>query len=391
MGAERKFETGGKAALTILLQKKKSGVSAYDHQPCALVLDPTARRISLAHAAENWGRRCITRADTRIVLARLGPRVARALYPFLLLAGAAAGGCRVRGAPLLLGLLLATTDCGALRRRPGGGTYREKSLLVSDTKRSYIRYAPTTDRADKLLILLHGGGGKPVGMINLARDLPQLADQHGIVLVYPAGIGGHWNDGRAEISDTARAHTDDVGFLRAVIAEESKAQQFLRVGVAGISNGGMMAQRIACELSGLVSLTATVAANLSVELSQNCRPKSATSVLFIVGVEDPIVPYHGGAVRVLRSDRGHVLSIDDSLNFWSKNYHCSPAEEKAFTASSVERRYRCERGNLRLVAVKNGGHAWPGGTPYLPERIVGKVTQEFSASQLIVQMLMRGR
>jgi polyhydroxybutyrate depolymerase len=226
-------------------------------------------------------------------------------------------------------------------------------------------------------------------MIQLARDLPALADRHGIVLIYAAGIGGHWNDGRADISESARANTDDIGLMRAIIAEEAKERKLLRVGVAGISNGGMMAQRIACEIPELFSLAVTVAANLSVELAQKCKPKSATSVLFIVGVADPIVPYQGGAVKVLRKDRGQVLSIDDSLAFWSKAYSCSLSAEKAFTASSFERSYRCTRGGLRLIAVKDGGHAWPGGMPYLPEKIIGKTTQEFSASEVIVQELAR--
>ncbi len=298
--------------------------------------------------------------------------------------------CPMRRIIYLLALvMLATSACRAFRRKPGSGSYSEKKIAVGASERSYIRYTPANQRADRLLVLLHGGGGKPSGMINLARDLPPLADKYGVVLVYPAGIGGHWNDGRADISETARANTDDIGFLRAIIAEEGKQQNFVKVGVAGISNGGMMAQRVACEAPELVSLAVTIAANLSVELSQQCNPKSATSVLFIVGVEDPIVPYKGGAIKVLRSDRGKVLSIDDSLAFWSKVYSCTALAEKSFTASSIERGYRCARGNLRLIAVQDGGHAWPGGTPYLPERIIGKTTAEFSASQIIVEDLAR--
>ena len=34
-----------------------------------------------------------------------------------------------------------------------------------------------------------------------------------------------------------------------------------------------------------------------------------------------------------------------------------------------------------LYTVVGGGHAWPGGEPYLPARVVGRTTRQFDASQ----------
>lgn len=285
---------------------------------------------------------------------------------------------------LSIGLLLL---CHGLGSKPGRGKYTEHHTEIAGQKRRYVRYNPASTSHEKLIIALHGGGGRPEAMIRLAPDLPKLADKHGIVLIYPQGLGGHWNDGRKIISQSAALGTDDIGFLAAIIDIEKSRAPIRRVAVVGISNGGMMAQRVACEIPQRVTMVASIAANLSVELSEVCKPSQATAVLFIPGIADPIVPYHGGTVKVLGKGRGEVLSIEDSLAFWSARYGCKVHAETNPTANTLERTYHCARGKLKLLAVKDGGHAWPGGTPYLPERLIGKTTQEFSASEKIIEFL----
>lgn len=289
-----------------------------------------------------------------------------------------------------VGLTLAAitlSACGSLRRKPGAGTYSEHKIQVGALERSYIRYTPAGDTPDMLLILLHGGGGKASQFLRLARDMPALADRHRFLIVYPDGIGGHWNDGRGDISEAAKSNVDDIGFLRALIRELSSPGKIRRVAVAGISNGGMMAQRVACEMGDVVSLAVTVAANLPVELEKKCVPVKPLRVAFIAGMEDPIVPYAGGPIKVLRSERGIVLSMEDSLAFWSRRFNCKPGRDEAMTASSFRRDYLCTEGGLHLIAVRNGGHAWPGGMPYLPEFVIGKTSDEFSASEKIVAFM----
>jgi polyhydroxybutyrate depolymerase len=35
--------------------------------------------------------------------------------------------------------------------------------------------------------------------------------------------------------------------------------------------------------------------------------------------------------------------------------------------------------------VKNGGHAWPGRPQYMPEALIGKASQDFSASEMVCE------
>jgi polyhydroxybutyrate depolymerase len=295
---------------------------------------------------------------------------------------------RISSVLVLALCLLSLSDCGALRRKAGKGKYSDHKITVSDTERSYIRYEPAGEPPELLLLLLHGGGGKASQVIRLARDLPELADSHHIRIIYPDGIGGHWNDGRGDISEAAKANVDDIGFMRAIAAEAGYPGKIRRVFAAGISNGGMMAQRIACDMPDVVSGVVTVAANLPVELEKKCQPAKPVSVMFIAGMLDPLVPYAGGPIKVFRKERGMVLSIEDSLAFWSRQLNCKSDPDEAMTASSFVRNYTCTRGGLKLIAVKNGGHAWPGGMAYLPEAIIGHTSEEFSASEKILEWLL---
>jgi polyhydroxybutyrate depolymerase len=36
-----------------------------------------------------------------------------------------------------------------------------------------------------------------------------------------------------------------------------------------------------------------------------------------------------------------------------------------------------------LYTIEGGGHTWPGGLQYLPERIIGKTSKDLDANQLI--------
>ncbi len=299
------------------------------------------------------------------------------------------GGMRRGYLLLLLLAMVALFACGRFRRKAGAGQFSDHKIVLAGLERTYTVYTPAGGPGGTMLALLHGGGGKASGMIGLARGMQTLADMHGILLVYPDGTGGHWNDGRRDISAAARENVNDVAFLRAIAA--AYTQNIRRVFVAGMSNGGMMAQRVACEMPDVVAGVVSIAANMPAELAPVCNPQAPVSVMFINGVQDPIVPYAGGEIKILRNARGTVLSTEDSLAFWQKQGGCTALPDMPFTANSVKRDYRCTRGRLRLIRVSDGGHAWPGGSPYLPGFMIGKTSSEFSASEQIVEFILQNQ
>lgn len=72
----------------------------------------------------------------------------------------------------------------------------------------------------------------------------------------------------------------------------------------------------------------------------------------------------------------------------------TPADDVAFIrdrvpddGTTVERTtFGCAPGtDVELLAIEGGGHTWPGGTQYLPERIIGRVSRELDATSRIWQ------
>jgi polyhydroxybutyrate depolymerase len=158
------------------------------------------------------------------------------------------------------------------------------TLTHDGLERTYRLHIPATyneAQPPPLVLALHGGGGTGENMVRLTGDLNALADAEGFLVAYPDGMDKHWNDGRPLSS--RRAYTeniDDVGFLKALV--DRIAQDYAvdpgRIYAMGISNGGMMSYRLACEAPGTFSAIAAVVSSMSVELFASCAPAQPISV-----------------------------------------------------------------------------------------------------------------
>ena len=238
-----------------------------------------------------------------------------------------------------------------------------------------------------LLMVLHGSAGSGEDMMTVTqRGFERLADKEKFVVVYPDALERRWNDQGGTV--------DDVGFLLAIV-DKLVADGLVdknRIYVAGISNGGMMAQRLACEQADRIAGIATVAGGLPEPLQATCKPARALPVLVIHGTEDPIVPWAGGAVAGFE-DFGKVLSARETATFWAANNRCGDGgviaaepdrDPKDGTRVKMEVFASCPAGAaVKLAAVEGGGHTWPGGYQYLPERFIGRTSQDVDANSLI--------
>ena len=239
-----------------------------------------------------------------------------------------------------------------------------------------------------LLMVLHGSAGSGEDMMTVTqRGFERLADKEKFVVVYPDALERRWNDQGGTV--------DDVGFLLAIV-DKLVADGLVdknRIYVAGISNGGMMAQRLACEQADRIAGIATVAGGLPEPLQATCKPARALPVLVIHGTEDPIVPWSGGAVAGFE-DFGKVLSARETAKFWAANNRCGDGgviaaepdrDPKDGTRVKMEVFASCPAGAaVKLAAVEGGGHTWPGGYQYLPERFIGRTSQDVDANMLIL-------
>ena len=280
-------------------------------------------------------------------------------------------------------------------RRAGG--LERRSLEYDGRERSYYLVRPNNMDGlgpVPLVLALHGGGGNGRGMCRTAGGIQLLVDAEGFLVACPEGIDHHWNDGRqVESRQTVRENVDDVGFLLALI-EGLKSEYPIdenRIYVTGVSNGGMMSLRMACDGANVFAAAAPVIAELPAAL--DCDPANPISVMLMDGTMDPLVPWDGGQVHFLRQELGQVLSTESTVSFWVNANRCPFAPTNSYlpdrdpkdgTRIRVESHESCaDDTRVLLYAVEGGGHTWPGGPQYAPRFLVGKVSKDAVAGELI--------
>lgn len=269
------------------------------------------------------------------------------------------------------------------------------SIYVDGTERTYVIHLPDNkDKRNKypLVIALHGGGGKGSGM-NKLSGFNEIADKNNFVVVYPDGIDKQWNDGRSDF--LLNDKINDVKFISKLI-DTLKVLYNIdtnRVYATGISNGGIMSFRLACELSNKIAAFAPVAASMPESPAYDCKPVRPVPMMLIFGDEDPLIPFNGGEISVfgLRT-RGKVIPVEQTVNYWVNSNGCNivPTETKINAVpddgTEVSKKvYSSKTGNadVEFWLVTGGGHTWPGGLQYLPKIVIGKTSKEFNASEEI--------
>ena len=270
--------------------------------------------------------------------------------------------------------------------------YADK-ITVDGIERTYILHVPKIlDKATPapLVFVLHGGGGTGKGM-NKLTGFNKVSDEYGFILCYPDGIDKHWNDGReVNITYISGVEVNDVKFFSLLIDTLLLKYNIdsLRIYSCGISNGGMMSFRLGCELNSKIAAIAPVAISMSEVLYNSCVPSKPVPIMIIFGDDDPLVPFEGGSIKW---NRGEVVSIKKTVEFWVKNNNCSDAPletdiDKEDDETSVKKFVfsgSSGRDEVVYFHIYGGGHTWPGGWQYLPKLIVGRTSKEFNASEVI--------
>ncbi len=265
----------------------------------------------------------------------------------------------------------------------------ERRIEVGGVTRTYRVHAPPRGAAGLPVVLaFHGGFGTGAGMGSLTH-LNATADRNGFVVVYPDGLRRSWNDGRSNTPAEHR-HVDDVAFVSQLIDRLVRDDHVdaRRVYATGISNGGMFTERLGCDLAGRLAGIAPVAGPLPSDLS--CHPARPLPVLVIHGTADPLVPYDGGHVRG-RGGGGSVLSVSATADVWLRRDACTGSTTVTLPDRSDDgTRVRLREGTgctphtgVAVYTIVGGGHTWPGGLQYLPERLVGRTSRDLDAGQVM--------
>jgi polyhydroxybutyrate depolymerase len=240
-------------------------------------------------------------------------------------------------------------------------------LVVGGVQRSFIVTRPAGLPAHApLVLMLHGGYGS-AKQAEQAYGWDAAARAHGFVVAYPDGLNHAWNAGGGCCGQPGASGVDDVGFLTATVRAISAAVPIdaRRLYATGMSNGGLMAYRLACDTDVFAAIGPD-----SATLLGSCPGPAPISVIAIHGTADENIPYQGGE----GSGSAHVdgPSVPSVNAFWRGVDDCRTPTTTTLHRSQtvVESVAACpSRRTVELITVVGAGHQWPGPDTRTPAQI----------------------
>lgn len=289
--------------------------------------------------------------------------------------------------PLWLSVVLAVLVCAHAEVTKG-------TLELGGYTRSYVQFIPETHGPAPLplVIALHGRFGTGEGMAELT-GFNTLAEREDFIMLYPDGLNGEWNYVQGIPGyPTSPDDTALLDALREKVSREVGVDQ-RRIYVAGFSNGGFMAERLACSAPERYAAFAAVAAAGFGGMERVCSGREPVRLLFIHGTFDSNIPFNGLSREVAGRSVPILYSVPETLAFWAERGGCG-SEVKTAKLPTLQRVPEtevhtftfagCSEGRaLKLYAVGRGGHNWPGRPGLIPDEVAGTVSTELDASRVI--------
>jgi polyhydroxybutyrate depolymerase len=252
--------------------------------------------------------------------------------------------------------------------RPTNGTIR-----VSGSLRTYRLYVPASlprHTPVPLLVALHGGLGSGPHF-EQQTGFDGLAEANRFIVVYPNGTpiraGSNedvWNAGACcSIAAQDQENVNDVGFISALITSLEARYDINRhrVYVTGHSNGAMLGERLACQLSKQVVAIAVQSGTL---VTNQCTPAEPVAVLEIHGTADQNVPINGGVGTKGLNKEDYPPPVD-ALTTLAAQDGCPKTSttraDPANAAVNFEIWQPCKGGTVvEWAKVTGANHAWMG-------------------------------
>ena len=231
------------------------------------------------------------------------------------------------------------------------GHLSPERIEVAGKERTFSVYVPERydgKRAMPLLFNLHAFNADGAKQERISRMTP-LAEEFGFILVYPNAVGSP----AAWSYRPGLANNADLQFFVWLIDELAVRLNIdtKRVFVMGLSNGGGMAHRVACDLAERIAGIATVAGVYPAMTL--CESSAGVPILAFHGNADLIVPFQGGGEQGL-------LAVDRWAFSWAERNGC---DRKTFTETE---RYglttwtNCQHNSdVSLYELYQWDHYWP--------------------------------
>jgi polyhydroxybutyrate depolymerase len=235
--------------------------------------------------------------------------------------------------PLAAALVVAVAGCGAASHRTAHrAAPRPTTTCVDRLPLDTLLHVPGGPRRPRPLILaLHGARQSGYGLQSYTGFTDDAA---GFLVAYPntPHDNGFWR-------------VDDVPRLLALVDAIGRCVPVTGVTAVGFSNGGLMANALACRAARRVRAVVLVASGY--EGLGRCAPAAPVSVLSIHGTSDQVVAY-----------RGMRAFVDT----WARRDRCAPRPTARGEGEWIThlRWHGCAAGTrVEHLRVAGDTHGWP--------------------------------
>ena len=270
---------------------------------------------------------------------------------------------------------------------------QETTIIHDESIRTFYTYVPSDIAKNMTLVVgLHGYTGNAKSFIRKGEaNFNNFLEINKFIGAYPEGKsfkanGGNfssWNDltgsigegPKGDICDIDRDYYpyppdcinphrcswascgDDIGFIEKVIDHHKNQYDIKSVIVIGMSNGGMLAQAIACNLTDKVDAIINIEGMQA--LGMSCIPDKPLTMVIYGAKNDTTVPPED----ILASDGYFYEPMKNTVNDWKNAFNCSSSTKKQIlnpAKITEEHFYDCNDGvTITSILDHNNDHDWP--------------------------------
>ena len=270
---------------------------------------------------------------------------------------------------------------------------QEITIIHDESIRTFYTYVPSDIAKDMTLVVgLHGYTGNAKSFIRKGdANFNNFLEINNFIGAYPEGKSfkangrnfSSWNDltgsigigPKGDICDIDRDYYpyppdcknphrcswascgDDIGFIEKVIDHHKNKYDIQRVIVIGMSNGGMIAQAIGCNLTDKVDAIINIEGMQA--LGMSCIPKKPITMVIYGAKNDTTVPPED----ILASDGYFYEPMHNTVNDWRNAFNCSNSTTKEILSPaniSEAHFYDCDDGvTITSILDHNNDHDWP--------------------------------
>ena len=269
----------------------------------------------------------------------------------------------------------------------------EQNMLHDESLRTFYTYVPSDLGKDMTLVVgLHGYTGSAKTFIRKGdANFNDFLEINNFIGTYPEGKSfnangrkfSSWNDlagsigqgPKGDICDIDRDYYpfppdcinphrcswascgDDIGFIEKVIDHHKNKYDIKSVIVIGMSNGGMLAQAIGCNLTDKVDAIINIEGMQA--LGMSCIPDKPLTMVIYGAKNDTTVPPED----ILASDGYFYEPMKNTVNDWKNAFNCSNSSKKQIlnpAEITEEHFYDCNDGvTITSILDHNNDHDWP--------------------------------